>query len=280
MERVTILFILLLLVSGALAVPLAVLWQTKTYNVRETGVKPQGSSAISVNVNTETTPLNQTFKQANSQPKPKSSVSFIIFLLALSIIVVDVVREKVAAIKQLSILETCTFYLVCSVSVGVAWTIGGILTVSKTPLAVLPPLVFITVSICVAFVLEIEDLRLVFSDLLIRVPFSLFIIGCLALLPLVLIMFIDDVFLDLGIRLSIQKFMWGEIMGNAVMWCWGMLFLGLFLQREENVQPPGNRQYSNNSNSIGSLYDWASDHDSSGDSNSCDGGCAGGCSGD
>lgn len=167
MERVTILFILLLIVSSALAVPLGVLWQTKTYNVRETWVKFQGSSAISVNVNTETTPLKQPTKLTNSQPKPKSSVSFIIFLLALSIIVVDVVRAKVAVIKQLSILETFTFYLGCSVVIVVAWMIGGILTVSKTPLTVLPLLVFITVIISVAFVLEIEDLRSAFSDLLI-----------------------------------------------------------------------------------------------------------------
>lgn len=275
MGRVTILFILLLLVGIALAV----LWQTKTYNVRETGFKSQGSSAISVNVNTETTPLKQTIKQANSQPKPKSSVSFIIFLLALSIIVVDVVREKVAAIKQLSILETCTFYLVCSVVIGAAWMIGGILTVSKTPLTDLPLLVFITVSISVAFVLEVEDLRLVFSDLLFMVPVALFYLSCLALLPLMLIMFIDDVFMNLGITLSIQKFLWGEIMGNVYVVLGCMSFLGLFLQREYNAQTPGNRQYPNNTNSIGSLYDRTGDHDSGGDSNSCDGGCGGGCGG-
>ncbi|MEQ1484962.1 hypothetical protein [Methyloglobulus sp.] len=277
MERVTILFILLLLVSGALAVQ----WQTKTYNVRETGVKSQGSSAISVNVNTETTPLKQTIKLTNSQPKPKSSVSLIIFLLALSIIWVEMVRANVVGIEQLSILKTCTFYLVCSGVIGVAWMIGGILTVSKTPLAVLSLLVFITVSISVAFVLEIENLRSAFSDLLFWVPVSLFWIGCLAEIPLVLIMFIDDVFLDLGITLSIQKFMWGESMGNVYLTLGSMFFLHVLIQREDKAQAPVNRQYSNNSNSIGCLYDRTSDHDSGGnDSNSCDGGCAGGFSGD
>lgn len=278
MERVTILFILLLLVSSALAVPLAVLWQTKTYNERETGVTSQGSSAISVN--TETTPLKQITKLTNSQPKPKSSVSFIMFLSALSITWVCMVRANVVGITRLSILETCTFYLVCSVVIGVAWMIGGILTVSKTPLAELPLLVFITVSISVAFVLEIEDLRSAFSGLLFWVPVSLFCIGCLAQVPLVLIMFIDNVFMKLGITLSIQKFLWGEIMGNVYLTLGCMVFLGLFLQREYNAQTSGNRQYSNNTSSIGSLYDRTGDYDSGGDGSSCDGGCGGGCGGD
>lgn len=71
-------------------------------------------------------------------------------------------------------------------------------------------------------------------------------------------------------------------MGNAVVWCWGMFFLGLFLQREDNAQTPGNYQYSTNTNtnSIGNLYDWTGDHDSGGDSNSSDGGCGGGCGSD